>query len=917
MCEVGAGDVPPPVDEERPSYKPRFLEKDPHAPSESLGDASAKQTPKLWKYSSPVEPPTVLHPDDPLMKRFQDSLKSHLTRINNKLQDEIYDLEIAIKRANEEREQEGLKLYSAQEEIARQQSTIEKYQATLTEVIQMREEKESQINTMKEVHREAYNNLRDEKSKEEEMTRELESLASLERQFTEWENELSSNITVSKRMSEKDAVVQRELIQKKQQEDYILFKIMSEVWKLESEIKMLNNQAELKEKEKAALHQTITDANADLDALQREYKNLFNTWNSVVANVSQRNKIYSDICNEKQQIRESFRTLQSGIDKLKKETNKEMETNERLTAVQSRLEDEIQMNLRMNAAEREKITHLESQLSKIVKLIEQNNAEFNDVQSDYQYYENIKQSMQKDIEKLANQKVQLEDQILLRLEEKVTHDKAAKHLNKVLRDLKCATREQELIAAQAENSYGKTLLDIEKLNTILDNNKSELQELDRANNAREKEIDTTQSEIRKIDIVINKKQRELVMVNKKIEEAIEKTGGEDISPLDSSIITLEKNIEEAEQKIQKSQLLWLRQEGYMVNLTQQRNVQSQEMSLLAKQITITEQKNLKLETELEEQRREEINMNRVINNYQQKLVHLNSRLAMQKDYKDLLEDTNVLTKNEYLKSLEELEMDIVRLKNDIQQLEEEKISLKEQLNSLQRESLSWEKKVQLAQETNKNIKDEQGCFGDVGIMKSEIQRMQIRLSHLRKAQEKLVLDMEHCVSRRDAIVDGAMAKEKRNPKGQHNQRMIFRKRLDDQRLKIKQVTKETKQIENQISELEKMQKTMLEQLNQGQEILRSIEDAISETEKEIVEVEIIKQHNLELLIRKQHKVKMYQEMQSGSHKMLYKSESLLNAEFSKQRIMNSDLREIIEQTQNDFPLLNNATRKILLTLQTP
>lgn len=34
----------------------------------------------------------ILDPDDPLMKRFQDALKSHLLRINNKLSDEISEL---------------------------------------------------------------------------------------------------------------------------------------------------------------------------------------------------------------------------------------------------------------------------------------------------------------------------------------------------------------------------------------------------------------------------------------------------------------------------------------------------------------------------------------------------------------------------------------------------------------------------------------------------------------------------------------------------------------------------------------------------------------------------------------------------------------------------------------------------------
>ncbi|XP_046470092.1 coiled-coil domain-containing protein 40 isoform X1 [Neodiprion pinetum] len=917
MCDPNLGALPSPVSEQRSSYKPRFLDKDEKTPSDSLNEPSTKVNSKLWKYTPPAEPPSILDPDDPLMKRFQESLKAHLSRINNKLNEEIFDLEAAIKKAKDVREQEGLKLYSAQEEISRQQSAIENYQATLVEVIQMREEKETQICIVKDVHKEAYQKLRDEKAKEEEIIRELESLSSLERQFREWEDEISSNLTVSKRMSEKDAMDQKELIRKKQQEDYILFKIMSEVWKIESEIKILNEQAELKEKEKGTLSQTITDANADLDALQREYKNLFNTWNNIVANISQRNQIYSEISDERQQIRESFRTLQTGIDKLKKEANKEMENNERLTSVQSRIEEEIQINSKTNAIEKEKITHLESQFTKIAKLVEQNNAEFNEIQSDYRHYRNMEKLLQKDIEKLASQKVQIEEQILAKLEEKVAHDKVARYLNKLLRNLKCATREQELAVVQAENNYGKTLLDIEKLRGLLENNKSELEELVNINSVKEKEIDVTQSEIKKYDSIIIRKQRDIEIVNKRIEEALENTGGEEISPLDLKILTLEKNIEETEQMNQKLQLHWLRQEGYMVNLTQQRNVQTQEMSLLAKQITIMEQKNLKLETELELQRKEELNMGRVINNYQQKLVDLNARLAMQKDYKDFLEDTNYVTKNECLVSLEELEMNIIRLKNDIEQLEDEKLSAKERLITLQRESLSWEKKVQLAQETNKNIKDERGCFGDVGIMKSEIQRMQIRLSHLRKAQEKLIQDMEHCVSRRDAIVDGAMAKEKRNPKGQHNQRTIFQKRLTDQRLKIKQIAKETKQIDNQISELEEVQRTMLEQLNKEQERLRLIEDSIPDIEKKITEAEIIKQHNLEILIRKQHKVKMYQDVHSGRHKMLHKSESLLDAELLKQRVMNADLKEILEQTQSDFPLLKDVTRKILLTLQTP
>lgn len=89
----------------------------------------------------------------------------------------------------------------------------------------------------------------------------------------------------------------------------------------------------------------------------------------------------------------------------------------------------------------------------------------------------------------------------------------------------------------------------------------------------------------------------------------------------------------------------------------------------------------------------------------------------------------------------------------------------------------------------KKLRDERGDGGDIAVMKSEIHKMEMRLSHLRRAQEKLIHDMEFCVARRDIILEKVMSKFKKDPKGQHNQKVIFRKRLADQKLKITQIVK--------------------------------------------------------------------------------------------------------------------------------
>lgn len=73
--------------------------------------------------------------------------------------------------------------------------------------------------------------------------------------------------------------------------------------------------------------------------------------------------------------------------------------------------------------------------------------------------------------------------------------------------------------------------------------------------------------------------------------------------------------------------------------------------------------------------------------------------------------------------------------------------------------------------------------------------------------------------------------------------------------------------------------------------------------------------NLELLIRKQRKVQSLQNIKSGKYKSFYKSGTSLIDEMYKQRLTNQQLKEIMNQTNDDFPLLKHEIRKILLSLE--
>lgn len=64
------------------------------------------------------------------------------------------------------------------------------------------------------------------------------------------------------------------------------------------------------------------------------------------------------------------------------------------------------------------------------------------------------------------------------------------------------------------------------------------------------------------------------------------TGNEELSPQDLKIISLQKNIQEILQNNQKAQQFWIRQQGFMVALSHQRESQLRQLNLLDKEVLI-------------------------------------------------------------------------------------------------------------------------------------------------------------------------------------------------------------------------------------------------------------------------------------------------------------------------------------------
>lgn len=72
---------------------------------------------------------------------------------------------------------------------------------------------------------------------------------------------------------------------------------------------------------------------------------------------------------------------------------------------------------------------------------------------------------------------------------------------------------------------------------------------------------------------------------------------------------------------------------------------------------------------------------------------------------------------------------------------------------------------------------------------------------------------------------------------------------------------------------------------------------------------------MKTLVLKQRKVKLLQDIKNHRYKFLHKNETSLNEDLNNARDFHRYMKEIMEQTRQDFPLFTNNIRKILLTLQ--
>ncbi|ELW68231.1 Coiled-coil domain-containing protein 40 [Tupaia chinensis] len=276
--------------------------------------------------------------------------------------------------------------------------------------------------------------------------------------------------------------------------------------------------------------------------------------------------------------------------------------------------------------------------------------------------------------------------------------------------------------SKIDGEIAQTTLDITNTGCRLDMHQKTLAELDKDVRKVNELITNSENEISRRTILIERKQGLINFLNKQLEQMVSELGGEEVGPLELEIKRLSKLSDEHSGDLVRAQGTWLRLQQEMVKVTQEREEQLASLDMSRKEIHILEQKKLRIENKIDQEKKEQKEIDRHMKDLDNALKKLNVLLNRNRCSSEELQQGNLVTENEFVRALKASERETLEMQEKLNQLNEEKAAILNNLVEAEHQIMLWEKKIQLAKEMRASVDSETGQT-EIRAMKAEIHRM--------------------------------------------------------------------------------------------------------------------------------------------------------------------------------------------------
>ncbi|KAG7219047.1 hypothetical protein INR49_019354, partial [Caranx melampygus] len=825
----------------------------------------------------------VLDPEHPLVRRYQAALNSQLRkqleRINLELSEKLAEERAVARYINVV----DLELYTIQDKLLKLNTKLEDQHQTKAQAEAKRQQAQAQLEAAKSRYSATKSRCSKAKANVSQLQTELDNLH-LHLIFTQGVSEdLHSNVKAMKNAKRKAGAERDQAKEQKLKQDLY-------VERLTKDMERLTQQAEVR-----------------MDSLVMSRQQLLQQWNSNLAGMKRQDEAFIAMQEATREVEHQGILLDREIEGYKKSNTEEQEQNEALTTQLNWSQMDIATSKKLISQKKAQQDALQAHYSTSLRTLRETESTLARLTKEKSIHQADVNDQRRQLEKESAMRLELEEQIMTHMQQKLTHNKAAKNSQQLISKMTALKKEKMSQLWHLENAMVAVGLETSDVSQHLDSLAVTQEALEEEIAKYNKLITSNQAKVSSLVELIRQKQFTIACYNRKISQITASTGNEDLSPLQIKTEALTAQIEELSASIKSDQQLWMRQQGILVGLTQEIEANSRNMLKLQTEHMTMQQKKIHLESQIEAEHQEQTEMEKNVKILRGDLLKLNTLIGKNGQLSQALEQENALMETDFLRRLKEAERESIEMQMKHERTQEEKERLLNCVVEAERQIMLWEKKTQLVKETRSAVDSELGK-GDIKKMKAQIHRMEVKLNKLMKQREKLLRDSEAAVARRETIVLRREAiinsSRQQTTKGELN--VI----IQGLQRKIQDTHKHVSECDRGIRELQESKDSLNDRLAQQKQRLIDLCGTSSALDSDLMNLQDTKDRNLNHLVVLQSRAKKLQGVCEGNYQALSTRESVETALQSQMERVHS-IDTILHHVCEEFPQHQGALRKLM------
>ncbi|CAE7189432.1 Ccdc40 [Symbiodinium sp. CCMP2456] len=846
-----------------------------------------------------------LKADHPAYKRLQEAWRKQLTGHNDRVTLQLREKQEELKKLVKHREDIGVTLYGAQQQLAKLQLQLEQLHDKYAMVQGQRLEDDEKLKNVT-------SDWEGKKVEVEEATRrlaksqdELNQLNITVRQVQEYNEQMKAEIQVTRRATYKAEDHIKQIEEMKSKQDLLIDSMNEDIKRLTERKALLDAQIAAQRQETEAAMATLREASREMEAIEFEKKQLMMQWRSSLVGMQRRDEALQNVQKALEEQSEAELAIENEIRGLHSSIRTEQERHEQLCALRDRNDKEMQyLQSQMTSLKQER-EKLMDQYSTLNKSMDQHLEETQKLKAAITEQTRSMEVLERNMQNVSREITAMVGKIEEEQSEQTTCERVTANSRKRMKKIREEIAAKEVETQNLLNEIARVTVD--SLNTKAHNQmlKDRHKQLSDELADREKLIEQYEQEIRKRHHQIEKKQLFVDRLNREYDEKRTKLeaelgNDEDVAgPQEAKLKHMRKAINELTKECSEMQKDWIQKQTQLLSISSETDKLKATLNENKNKKMVLEQKKLRIEGQLSSHEKEIKELENNMKHLRFDMDRMNSALVKNEARSGEISNTNQMMETEFVQKLKEIENRCLDMERDVEKLKLEKDQMNQDILESERQVLLWERKITLEREMQAALDPNVGQ-SDASAMKKEIHRMELRLEQLKRRQEQTIVEMERAIHKRDAIA------LKLEPKAQKTKKAAsaanVKRQLQSLRNNLKLCTQANSDAEQKISERQRDLAELQQTIEQAAQEYGNLERAGEALRAEVQVGHVEKQQNLASILQLQRTAKRLDELSMGTGPP---PPANIQQQHDEQLQLRGKVEEIVRVLGEAYPQLEN------------